>query len=671
MDPRRVTVLLALVSLLLPSCFNDQLDPVAPNWDIDLTLPLANREYTVMDIVDKEPSLTTTGAGNQLVYHTNIIAPVDSVKDAISLDPTPSVRSVKVGVFSLDPDSLTVDLTFPFLPPGNTLPGLPDTTMNVADVFDTLTSFTTVTFSSGAVEMRIQNNLRDTIVIQNDIILSDSTHQFAALNFAGTRLAFRQQAVRSASLADQTVYRIVRVSGISLHLLGKAGAVTIPLGPLVHSVISLKSLRARSAVVAHVPVQRLSDNDTTFHAINDSTILKSVLFRQGRLRLDFQSRVAVDLNLLYRFPEVLRPSGATYSGGRFLARFGTARDSISLPGIRIQSVTGDLVRSLQVISSLDLPGGDNVTLHDTDKIMISFSSTGKVIADSIVGVVKPTWVNVSTAVPLNFGDVPKRFSGQFALPSASLRLNTLSTIGFPMDLNVQISMKNPTTGVPIVLAIPPSQRRILPGNSVIVFDSTAVGSFLTAASPGFPDSVRVVGSVLVNPPDAYNPTLSGVGTVSGRSYIRDTVVFDVPLRFSLQNGTFRDTTSVEIDRESVDKTNNGTVYVELQNSLPLQVGVNFYLMDSTKTRVLLRLPQSGQPIFVAPATVDAQGNVSASVQTNTAIVMSHADIQAFARSKNLGYSLSVGTTPGGPVRIRTTDKIHIRLWSKLSYRVAK
>jgi len=671
----RSIVVLALLSLLLSSCFNDQLEPVAPTWDVDLTVPLANREYTVMDLVDKEPSLVATGAGNQLVYHTRMVAPLDSVKDAISLNPTPSVRSVKVGVFGLDPVSLSVDFNFPFLPPGSTLPGLPDTVITVADVYDTVSSFTAATFESGTIEMTVQNNLRDTLVIQNDILLHDSTHQVAALTFAGTRLARGQQAVRSASLAGQTVTRIVRLSGISFHLLGKPGSVTVPAGPLVRSTISMTLLRARSAVVAHIPTQRLTDNDTTFLAVNDSTILKNILFRQGSLRLDFESRVQVDLKLIYRFPEVLRPAGvtfATYFDSLFLPRFGTGTKLIATPGYKIRSTTGDLVRSLEVISSLDLPGADNVTLHDTDKVVISFSSVGKVVADSAEAVLKPTWITVNTGVALGFGDLPKKFSGQFAIPAASLRLNTLSTIGFPMDLYLQITMKNPSTGLPVVLAIPAAQRRVFPGNSIIIFDSTTVGSFLTGASPGFPDSVHIAGSVLVNPPDTYNPTLAGVGTISGRSFIRDTVTFDVPLKLSLQNGTMRDTTSVSIDRESVDKTNNGTLYVEVANSLPLQVGVTLYLLDSTRSRVLLRIPQAGQPpIAVAGATVDAQGNVSAPVQTNTAIALSSPDVRALGRSKNIAYSLSIGTTPGSPVRIRTTDKVNLRLWSRLSFRVSK
>jgi hypothetical protein len=664
----RTKLLLALLSLLLVSCFNDRLDPVAPTWDVDLTIPLASRDYSVMDVVNKEPSLMSSGPGTQIVYHNRIAAPGDSVRDAISLSPSPSVRSVKVGVFGLDQDSLSVNFAFPFLPPGNTLPGLPDTVVDIADVHDTIRTFFTATFESGTLSMTFRNYLRDTVVIEHDILLSDSTHQFATLSFANARLAAGQTAVRSADLAGQTVSRVVRMSGISFHLLGKPGSVTIPAGPLLHASISFASLRAHSAIVAHIPAQLLTNNDTTFLAINDSTIIKEVLFRQGTLYLDFQSRVAVDLSLMYRFPEVRRPTGITYSGSLFLSRYGSGKDSIAVPGYRIRSVTGDLVRSLEAISSLNLPAADNVTLNDTDKVNITFSSSAKVIADSTVAVVKPTWVNVNTSVALNTGDVGKKFSGQFRIPVASLNLMTLSSIGFPMDTYVQISMKSSTGGPPIVLPIP--QRRIQPG----ILDSLTidVGNFLSSASPKLPDSVRISGSVLVNPPAVYNPTLAGAGSISGRSGIRDTVTIDIPLRFSLIGGVFRDTTTLDFDPSDVEKMNSGTVYVEVQNSLPIkQDSVYLYLLDSTGTNRLLRLPKSGLPIAVAAATVDAQGNVAAPVLSTTSITLDSGDIKALSRSKKLAYGIGIGTAAGGQVRVRTSDSFHIRLWSKLSYRVSK
>ncbi len=675
--PRLLPLLAALVPLLA-SCFNDRLEPVAPTWDVDLTIPLANREYTMLSVVEKQPSLTTEGpGGTQIIYHSSMSTPATVVGDKITLTVDPSVRSVKVGVFGLAAESLAVPIQIPGFPPGATLPFLPDTTVAMPDVHDTIATFRVATLESGSVTMTFRNNMPDTVVIENDIVLSDSVQQIATFSFANTRLWQNQSASRTASLAGKTVCRIVSLSNIVVHIVGRPGPVTLPSGPMLRASVSTSSLRARSASVAFIPPQRLTDNDTTFLALSDSTIVKEVLFKQGTLRMDFASRAPVALTMIYRLPEVLRPAGGgtPYSDSLSLAAFDTGSSTIPLAGIRIRSQDGDLIRSLEAVSSLALPGSlTPVTLNDTDKVIITLSSIGSVMADSASAVIKPTRIDVRRAVALDLAEFSSKFGGQFAIPKAGLHLDALSTIGFPMDLNLRVTARNTTTGTTVVLDIPPSQRRVLPGTSVIVFDSAAVGTFLSALSPKLPDSVRVVGNVLVNPPDAYNPTLAGVGTVASSSFVQDTVTMDVPLRLSLTGGVFRDTvemTELSDHKDQLDQTNSGTMVVEIQNAIALQAGVQLFFLDSTGTRVLFRLLQNGQPIPVPPATVDAQGNVGAPTPSTTTIVMSTADIRAMTPAKRLACSISLATTPGGPVSVRTSDYIAIRLWSKLSYRVSK
>jgi hypothetical protein len=675
--PRLLFVLVVLLPLLF-SCCTEKLEPIAPTWDVDITVPLASRLHTMLSVVEKQPSLTTQGpGGTQIIYHSSMAAAPDSVKDRITLTVDPSVRSVKVGVFGLSAESLAVPFQLPGFTPGDTLPFIPPTTIAVPDVQDTISNFLVATFESGTITMSFRNNMPDTVIIVNDVVLSDSVQQLATFSFAGTRLWQNQTATRTASLAGKTVRRIVTVSNIAFQLVGRPGPVPLPSGPMLNASVSMTSLRARSAYVAFIPPQRLTNNDTTFLGLSDSTLAKEVLFKKGTLRLNFVSRVQVALKMIYKFPEVLRPigPGVPYVDSLSLAAHDSGVSLIALPGIRIKSLDGDLIRSLQAISSLDLPGSVSpVTLNDTDKVSVTLTSIGDLTADSAAAVIKPTWIDVNRAVALNLADFSSKLSAQFVIPSGGLHLDAFSTIGFPMDLNLQISARNPSTGVTMVLNIPPSQRRIFPGKSTVVFDSVAVGTFLTGLSPKLPDSVKVTGNVLVNPPDVYNPTLAGVGTILSSSYIQDTVVVDVPLRLSLTNGIYRDTvalTELSDRKEQLDQTNSGTVVLEIQNALPLQAGIQVYFLDSTGTRVLLRVPQSGVPIAVPPATVDAGGNVTAPVPSTTTIVLSTADIRAMTPSKKLACAISLATAPGGPVRVRTSDYIALRLWSKLSYRVSK
>jgi hypothetical protein len=673
--PRLLPLLVVVLPLLFSQC-TQKLSPVAPTWDVDLTVPLANRLHTMLSVVEKQPSLTTTGpGGTQIVYHSSNGTPPDYVGDRITLTVDPSVRSVKLGVFNLSAESLAVPFQLPGFPPGGTLPLIPEATIGVPDVQDTLNNFLVATLESGTITMSFTNNMPDTVEIVNDIFLSDSVQQLVTFNFKGTRLWKNQTATQTASLAGQTVRRIVRLSNLTFHVFGRSGPVTLPNGPMLNASVSMTALRARSAQVAFVPPQRLTNNDTTWLALSDSTILKEALIKQGVLQLNLRSRVAVGMRMTYTFSDVLLPSGAPYANTVSLPAYGSALMIDSLQGIQFKSHDGGLIDSLRAISSLELPDSMfSVTLSDTDKVTVTATSIGKITADWATAVLKPTWIDVNRAVALNLTDLSSKLSAQYVIPSAGLKLDAFSTIGFPMDLYLQISARNPSTGATMVLDIPPSQRRIQSGKDSVVFDAAAVGAFLTGLSPKLPDSVKVSGNVLVNPPDVYNPTLAGVGTISSSSYIQDTVVVDVPLRLSLTNGIYRDTvalTELSDRKEQLDQTNSGTVVFEIQNALPLQAGIQVYFLDSTGTRVLLRVPQSGVPIAVPPATVDAGGNVSAPVSSTSTILLSTADIRALTPSTKLACAISLATAPGGPVRVRTSDYIALRLWSKLSYRVSK
>lgn len=672
----RTVVPVIAASLTLISCFNDKLDPVAPTWDIDMTAPLANRQYTVMDLARKQPGLIIPGTGNQLVFHTSVVAPGDSVGDRLSLNPVPQRRNVRVGVFSIDSDSATANYQFPFLPPGSTVPAIPDTTVSAPDIQSSFSEFQSATFESGTITMTIRNNIPDTVGLVNDLVLSDGTGTFATFAFAGVTLRQRDSVSRTASLANKTVHTPVKLSGATFHLFRKTTSSTMPNGPLIHGSVSMTSLRAHSAVLAYISPQQLTNNDTTFLTLNDSTIVKEVVFGSGTLNFNVSSNIPMDMDVTARFPEVLQPAGGGYITYVRSTSFFQGNSSfplqVALKGLRIHSLDGDLVRSLQLVSSLYLHGSTTpITLHDTDKVTINMTSDGKVAADSAVAVVKPTWINVQRSVPLSLGDLSSKFAGTITIPSANLRLNTLSTVGCPADLYVQLQIVNPTTKSVLQLPVPPAQRRVRYGNGTIVFDPTAVGGFLSAASPKFPDSISISGSVLVNPPDLYNPTIGGVATIARASFVRDTVVADIPFNLSVVGGVFRDTASVEpFDSKEANKMNIGTLHIEVQNGLPTRARARVVLLDSSHT-ALLTIPQSGLPIDLSPAPVNGQGLVSASVPTSVAITLTGSDIQKFSRVKFTAIEVDVDTTPGSPVQFRTSDVVLVRVWATLSYRVSK
>ena len=124
-----------------------------------------------------------------------------------------------------------------------------------------------------------------------------------------------------------------------------------------------------------------------------------------------------------------------------------------------------------------------------------------------------------------------------------------------------------------------------------------------------------------------------------------------------------------MDKSKLNDVNSGKVYIEIENGMPLEVGLTMRLLGRTGQSVLL-LPQSGQPLAVAAARVDGEGKVMVPAERTSVIELNRADVEQFNPAEFLTYAVSLATTPGSSaVRFKTSDFIRVRIWSTFSYRV--
>ena len=665
-------------------CFNEPLEPVAPSWDTNLSIPLANRQYTLSQIVEKDTSLLRVGVGGEITYATTITAPPTFIGDLITISPNDTTVDVKLGAFVVASPPLFAPIQIPWLPQGSSVP-IPDTTVTFADIPHTIPTFQRVTMESGTMSLTLQNNLPVPMDVLNPIQLLDSQGIVVA-TFAFTPATIPANSSRTAidDLAGRTLDNDVRVAGLRFHTPGSSSPVPIPTGTLFSATISTNDLRARYAEFAEIPPQRLTDNDTTYLPIDDSTLVRELHLRTGRLQLQFNSRVDLDMLFKFQFRELQRRVGAgfvAYEDSLLIPARGSGSVFIDLTGDRIQAQSQALIRSLAVVSSIILPAGSGqpVTVSDTDKVAIAVTRQAAIIVDSAVAVLKPTWVTVSSEFPVNFGELPTRFSGQLNIPSAALGFSTQSSIGFPMDLEIEVGGRT-AAGDSVFLQVPQSQKRLQSGSDLVQFNPAEVGQFLSQFSGQLPERLRITGRVLVNPPDAYMPTLAGIGRVGRNSSFGGNLDLQIPLMLGIVNGTYRDTLAIgdttgdgykdyTLNKSRLNDVNNGKMYVEVRNGMPVQLGVSLRLLGLSRQSLLV-LPQSGQGVQITAAAVDGAGNVTLPAQSTSILEMNQSEIRQFNPAEFLTYSISLVTTPGSPaVRFRTTDFIRIRIWSTLSYRV--
>ncbi len=686
-NARTIKPIFAVVTLALMSlnCFQEPLTPVAPTWDINLTVPLANKLYTLADIIANDTTVLKIGAGSQISVSKSVNIPPTYVSDKLSLNPKDTSLALQFGTFAVNSPDQRTPISIPWMPQGQTVP-IPDTTMTFADIRSKIPAFENITLKSGTITLQVQNNLPVPMQVQSPIRLTDLQGNVVA-TFVFNPSTIPANSSRSASddLASKTFASDYKITGLQFHTPGSTTPVTIPTGDLLVATMSTVNLKASRATLADIPAQRLADNDTARLQIDDSTLVKELYVKNGSLRFAFASNVGLSMIFKFRFLELQRRIGGNYvpyEDSLFLGPNGNGSLILDLSNTRIKTLTGSLLTSLRVLSTVAINAsvGVPVTVSETDRVSIAVTKNTPIVVDSAIAVLKPTWVSIDTKIGFNLGAIGQKFSGQLNLPSASLSLGSVSSIGFPSDLYLKIGARKNAAGDSVFMNIPASQRRITPGQDQIQFDPAEVGRFLSQITGKLPDSLRIVGRALVNPNDVYDPTPAGVGSVGLNSSISGSVGLNVPLALGIVSANVRDTLAIgdttgsghkdfTLDKEKTKYVNTGKVYIEIENRLPVGVSVNVALLNRAHQN-LLSIPQSGAPISFAPASVDAGGNVIAAAKSTRVIELSQREVEQYNPAEFVSYAVSFNTSGGGPaVKFKTSDNVRVRVWSNLSVRV--
>jgi len=682
---RTPRVLLRAIILLLPmlavQCSRELQTPVAPQWDVDLTVPITDRTLTLGEMIERDTSLIHVGAGNQLVFSQSVSAPPTFVGDQISLTPSYGTAQLRLGPFNVTMDPVIANMSVPGLVPGSTMP-IPPSAFTLPDVPDVIPHAASVRCKSGSIGMTIRNNLPVDVIGTAPVRLVDNQGSVQAFfDFTDVSIPTGQSQTVYDSLEDRTLGNGTSVSGLSFRTGGSSAPVPIPPDSMLVATLFVSGLRVSDAQLSGLPAQRLTDNDRATIDIVDSTIIQEVRAKSGRLALEFRNRIDLGVVLKFRVSELWRSVGGRwvqFEDSVALSALGEASYDLGLAGYRISSPTGGLVTSMEIVSSVIIP--DDITtpvgLHDTDKVDVSMLALAPIIVDSASAVLKPTWIDLNTTIGLNRDQMVEKFKWQLLIPSASLVLNTRSSIGCPADLFLTLSAKKNSAGDLAVLEIPATQRRLSGGQGVITFDETEVGRFLSQIPGGVPDSIHISGKVLVNPADAYYPGPAGVRRIGRNCSFGGTVNLNIPLKIGFGGSTYCDTVGVgdgdqhRADGE-VDGVNNGRVLMELENALPMQVGISLRLLDFMG-QPMLAIPQSGVPVQVTSAAVDAQGNVVLPAHSRVVLELNHAEAQLISPAEFVEYTFDLSTSLGSPaVYFKTSDYIHVRCWSEISYGVNK
>ncbi len=684
--PRKLigTVSVAVLALSALNCFKDPLTPVPPSWDVNLTFPVAVKDVSMSDLIEKDSSTVTSDASHRIVFSSVVKATPVSIGDQLSFMPSAAKAFIQLGSFAVTLNPITESVSPQSITPGSNTP-VPAGTLSFPSIQSATGLSGGVTFKSGTIGLTLKNNMPIVITpVQPILLLDGQGATIARFDFGGQAITPAHSLTSYSDLTGAKFGGNVSVSGLSFSTPGSQPWVTFPDDSMLVATINFNNAMASAAELASVPAQRLIDNDRTSVQLDDSTMVEVIGMKSGLLRFTFQNHIGVGVQFKFRLENLFKQMGGLqkqYEDSLYLGAKESGVYSMDLTNCEFQAAPGQLLNTLELTSSVVIPTAVNqaVAIHDTDRVDIAMNPATPIVVDTVSGALKPTWVSINTAVGISKGTFPSKFKGQFVIPSASLSFHAVSGVGYPADLYLNLSATRPD-GQIASLAIPASQRRVLPGGTTITFDQASVGTFLSQFSSGLPDSLHITGKVLVNPPDCYTTDPLKAGGLSSACVFGGTVSLSIPLTIGITQATYRDTVAFGLAEDGSNKkpgedqlknVNTAKLHVELQNGLPADVKIRVHILDALHHEILT-IPQAGGFLSVGAAGVDAQGYSTTPGGSTIEIALNHAEALQYSPATYVDYEVSMASAQGGStVTFRTSDAIHVRVWTECSMGVNK
>jgi hypothetical protein len=423
--------------------------PQAPTWDVALTIPLINRYYTMQDLMDDEPSLTSDSAGQMHYLHDTTLEPVE-VGNHLTFEEFSDSYSVSMGEVPLSlPGGVNLLVSLTEVYPDAAL--LNGQTV-IVPAFDfalgrrelsPYADFDWLEIATGALRLRVQNNLAVSL---------GSPLRFAIYDAQADTLVVRVD--HDGELGTgQALEKIVNLSGkkfsnfLAIEISGSShGSRNLPVLVDAGSSFSLDAFLNDvnvKAARARFGAQEVSDSDSA--VIDASASIVSARIKQGLVRVDLFSQLPIPVALELTLPDFITAAGGPAIENFTLTSSGNASRTLDISGYRFTPVAAPLgqqkIRLLWTVRSAG-SGSEFVTIRRSDRIDANFSIESVIFSEA-----SGIFVGETVAVdPQNYSiDVPEDIdSVRFA--NAQLELRLRNGIGFPGQLDLLLEGTNESGG---------------------------------------------------------------------------------------------------------------------------------------------------------------------------------------------------------------------------------
>ncbi len=681
----RLTKLLVVLILLVFMFSCNINEPNMPRWDVSLNLPIAKKNYSLMDLLEKSSDLKYYKDGSNLLYFSQE-KDIDKIelKDKLKIDAVNESASETIGTIEIANDSVTANVGFGWIGSGITpgtqtvVPPLTDSPVSInTDIID---EFVTVKLDNGTIDLSITNNIPSpvSLTLKNIVLKNSSSGEIVAQYNSSTTIPAKETRTIKAIAVTKGIFIKNQLTLECLVSTNGSNGNSIVVPQNSFSVkakfVNLSVVEAQAKIPVQVPI--VIDNTILVEeGKTQPTKFSNIVIESGSLTIKVVNDLDIDASLRLTIDNLKNPSGQTFTEIRSIARKQTITlfNNFSLSNYSLVSLNGSPTNQVSYkIFIQTKASSDFRTIKSTDGISGTIELSNLQLKE-FSGQIAPQVVSAErSSISLDLQDLKNKLQFQeinLRNPLVQLRLKTNAQFEFKIDGRIEAKNKIGQRAILGLNSRTLNTTLITPSDSILTINSDSLSLFFKKFS-SFPDSLIVFAGGTLNP-NYKTVNMKNTDQISGRS------IFELPLDLGISDAEITDSVSVDLsqdDRDKIKDVNSLETGIILTNGLPVSISFTGKLYDQNN-KFLTYFP----PIYSIQDTVltftgagvDASGNVVTKNKQTQKVIAQKTELDKIVNAKYMRIRVRLNTSAPGntPVRFRTTDDLLIHAFGSTNYRV--
>jgi hypothetical protein len=620
--------------------------PQAPTWMTDWDLPLANRNFTVSELLNdlSGDNFVFDDSGNPFIQ-------INQTLDTVTLDQSLRIEANSldlkdsVGIIEIDPppvvNSFTnlsdiMDISLGFVPPAP---------FDVEQPLQSISNFTWAHIEQGILAVTFHNALEvnlDTFVVT--LFDSGDMHQIGILTFQDG-LTYLETETQQLDISGQTISNslLMRCHGHTPGgLLLNAGSQRLESTVSFPSVITVSAARAQ--------IQEFSHTKYGNYEIQDSTKVYSSVVYQGSLSLHVINHSEIPFNISLYSPN-FRYQGSDFSFNRRLEPHEFDDLTIDLAGYTFAPCDTSQMQNVTIVMVNTIPssGSEEYTFRASDSLTVHID-VPPILLESLNGRIKPSPITIDTVTQTL--DLPDGLD-QTHLTMANLSLILSNNCMVPAYTEITIDGDGRAlhlTGLVAGKSAPDAP----PAVTTLTASRAELSQFFNPA----PRDLVISGRGIINP--NYE-----VVSLRRNDYVCGEVMFRSALAFEIS-----DTVNIKPQISMVDLDSQhgdlgyGAFFANIENHLPVGVTMTFYL-GRVSDSMLFEDPRTIilGPYQLSAGLTDSNGIVYQAVNSTVSDSLG-SDALALFENDSLFFGQRIRLLPTPPAGVVVTGADHIRVGAR-------